>query len=865
MKLTQRLLSRRAPSIWILAASVAVFCLMLSPFAVYWYFSHDLPDLTNVTGYSPALMTEVYAIDGSVVAEFGAERRKLIPLKEIPPHVLNAFIAIEDKRFFEHKGVDYRSIFAALVQNIREGEIIRGGSTITQQVAKNLVLSPEKSLSRKIKEALLAERMEQNLSKDEILYIYLNHIYLADGNYGIEAASRGYFGKSSRDINLAEAALLAGLPRSPEYYSPRKNLQRAEDRQKLVLQKMQEAKLITETRRKEAEAYQISIVPKRGFNPDHASYYVEFVRQYLENKFGTKSFLEGGYTVFTSLDVDLSQAAARAVRAGVLELDARQGRGGGIVKRLGSAADIAKFRASQKISGIEGLEKGKSYDAVVLEVSKDASEGVFIAKAGLGELEARFRFSLGLAKESPAKKKPFLESKGLSGVDGVHLTNRSPRVGDVIKIKILGDRGGELSIAPEFAPGFQAALLAMDTEGYVKAMAGGFDFAASQFNRAVQAKRQPGSSFKPILFAAALDKGYTETTTVYDAPVVIRDWNPQNYDGNYLGAITLREALAKSRNLASVRIIMDIDPSYVVDYAGKFEFTSRLNPYPSLALGGAEVTVLEMVKAFNVFASGGKMVEPKFILRIYDRNGDIIEDNTRGSGALSELSRKVEREGKRLQIIKQIARTLGREDTNHPDETESAPRVAQDATERESSMSEFLDQLKSNSMQFSDKSAEQVISPETAYIMTDLMQAVIKEGTGRAALSLSSQAPVAGKTGTTNDFADAWFVGYSPRIVAGVWVGKDNHQPIGRGEVGGKAALPIWVAFMRDALAKFPGGEFISPAGIRTVATPYGSIPYKVDSYGNADGAEQFDNVPEYESPLGDSDEGSEIDFLIRR
>jgi penicillin-binding protein 1A len=853
-------------------ALIGLTCIyLLSVYLAYWYFTHDLPDLTKITGYKPRLITEVYSFDGRLIADFTTEKRKLILLEEIPKHVRNALIAVEDKRFFEHEGVDFKRVVGALIKNIREGEIVQGGSTITQQVAKNLVLSPEKSVSRKIKEAILAYRMENNLSKEEILYIYLNHIYLGDGNYGVEAASRSYFGKSAKDINLAEAALLAGLPKRPEYYSPRKYLDRSISRQRLVLKLMDEEGLITAQERRKAEEYQIKIVPRRDINNQVAPYFVELVRQYLENKFGTQAFIDGGYTVFTTLDVDLSLSAQWSLRRGILDLEGRRGRKI-VIRHLNTKKEIDNFRNSPNI---DTIDIGSSYEAVVTEVADEIPPSVFKAKIAIAKWEGKLRFGVSSPLGKPLENLSFPLSTNyapLNGYDGISLIPFKLSVGDVVKVNVKREEEGSYYVSLDIAPQFQGALLAMDTKGFVKTVVGGFDFFESQFNRATQASRQPGSSFKPLVYAAAIDKGYTETTIVYDMPVAVKNWAPQNYDGSYLGPISLREALAKSRNLASVRILLDIDPNYAVNYTKQFGFTSHLNPYPSLVLGGSEVSLIEMVKAFNVFASGGKLVEPKLILRIYDRDGKLLEDSTSNPYLSKEDAEKAEREKDRMQIINQIARRLGRNTDTESEFIKETVLTPKDNGHNSTANSgfltpqEFLKRLQNNSISFASDVGERIISPETAYIMTDLLQAVITQGTGRRALELSSLVPLAGKTGTTNDFTDAWFIGFSPRIVAGVWIGRDTHDTIGKGEAGGKAALPIWIDFMREAIKKFPGGDFKAPDGIRFVSTPYGFIPYRIgiDQINYSDNTYSEDVEDSQEEDVTD-ESGNEIDFLIRR
>ncbi|MCL4245432.1 MAG: transglycosylase domain-containing protein, partial [Candidatus Dadabacteria bacterium] len=456
----------------------------------YLYYTRDLPDFRAITGYKPKLITEVYSSDGTLIAEFAAERRKLIAYEDIPPHVIESFIAIEDKRFFEHEGVDIKSIVGAMFENIQEGDWVRGASTITQQVIKNIILTPERTMTRKIKEAILAHRIENNLSKEEILYLYLNHIYLADGNYGIEAASRSYFGKSARDMTLGEAALLAGLPKKPEYFSPRKHLDRAIERQKLVLSKMEEAGFITRDERFDALDREIKIVPRQRINNDIAPYFVEHVRRYLQDKVGVKDFINGGYTVFTTLDIDLNLEAQWALRRGILDVEARRGRK--VVSRnLGSAGEIRKFRDKQ---GIKSVQSGEVYEAVVTRVAnadkpepakktkngdksaKEETRPVYNARFGIGDVEGRLIFAVSspYGKAVPGFDSTY--SKKLApagGYDGVSLSPVELKVGDVVKVlaKETSDGGFEYSLV--FEPITQGALISMESTGTIRALAGG--------------------------------------------------------------------------------------------------------------------------------------------------------------------------------------------------------------------------------------------------------------------------------------------------------------------------------------------------------------------------------------------------------
>ena len=860
-----------------------LFCLfvagagVLALYAGYKYYTKDLPDLSVVTGYKPKLVTEVYSADGTLIGEFAFERRKIVAYEQIPPHIKNAFIAIEDRRFFEHEGVDIKSIVAAMMQNIQQGDWVRGASTITQQVIKNVILTPERTLSRKIKEAILAHEIENNLSKEEILFLYLNHIYLADGTYGVEMASQNYFGKSATDINIAEAALLAGLPKKPEYFSPRKHLDRALERQKTVLKMMVEGGFITEEEKVQAIDYEIEIVPRKRVNYEVAPYFVEHVRKYLENKVGTEAFLAGGYKIFTTLDLKLNNEAKWAVKRGVLNLETRHGRQL-VSKNLKNTSQIDKFRDNQNVRVVEA---GTIYDGVITEVSiieKSNEDDVQIhsAKVGVGDDTGTLLYAV---------SKPFgqgLSYLGEPTLKGVSLSPVDLKVGDVISVKALKKKDDKNRFSLYINPVAQAALMSMDTNGHILAMAGGFDFANSQFNRTTQALRQPGSAFKPIVYSAALDKGYSETSIVYDMPVVIKDWAPQNYDGDYKGAMVLRQALAKSRNLATVRIMLEIDPFYVVDYSKNFGFTSKLNPYPSLALGGTDLKMLEMVKAYNVFANGGKLVEPQFILRIYDRNGRIIEDNTGGTFVSQEENLKADREKKRIDIIKELAKEQGRD-------TESESLKEQilvdsndffgDSAYTFLTPNEFLELIREGPVDFSSSDmAQQTISPETAFIMTDLLQAVIKEGTGMKALNLTKLAPLGGKTGTTNDYTDAWFVGFSPKLTTAVWVGRDDHKSLGKKEAGSRAALPIWIDYMEDAVTSYPGGSFKKPASIQIVSTPYGNIPYGVESLREnvLDSIRHSVMINEgtYEMPRdyypndygqSNNDTETEIDFILNR
>ena len=817
---------------------LAIFSGTAFLYITYKYYTRDLPDLKDITSYKPTLVNEIYASDGTMIGRFGLEKRKLIDLNKIPKHVIDSFIAVEDKRFFEHSGLDFKGILRAFIQNIQEGEVVAGGSTITQQVTKNLILSPERTLSRKIKEAILAHRIEKNLSKEEILYLYLNHIYLADGTYGIEAASMNYFGKSSKEINISEAALLAGIPKRPERYSPRKHFERALERQEVILKIMYDEDFITKDQYKEASEYTINIVPKSDINYQVSPYFVEHVRKYLEKMVGEEQYKLGGYKVFTTIDIDLSLSAQWAIRKGIYDYESRWSNNF-IKKSLNTKDAINKFIANSNSSRIQ---TGKKINCVVKSV-KNVDGPVRLATVKFGKYEGQFKY---VVVNDKVKTTPgsigFKLSKKYLPVDsykGIYVIPDSLAAGDVLTVKILNIfEDNSANIRPQFQNNAQAGIVSIDNNGNVVAMVGGFDFHESQFNRAYQAYRQPGSSFKPLVYSAAIDKGYTQTTVLFDMPITIKDWEPKNYDGTYKGAIVLRDALSSSRNLATIRMLLDIGPQYVADYSNKFKFKSTLNPYPSLALGGSDVTIFEMVQAFSVFSNNGEWVEPRFVYRIYDRNNQIIEDNTGQYFVDKEKKMKRERNLKRKALLEELSRKKGmaltdlKKDNEELNEKEFAFLEKEDYEENEFLASEeFVELLRKGKIEFGPANTpERLINKDTSYIITDLLRAVINEGTGRKASHLNSIAPVAGKTGTTNDFTDAWFVGYSPDITTGVWVGKDNHSSLGKKESGSRAALPIWIDYMKEAISRNKGSRFKVPESVKLVDTPYGPIPYRVAS-----------------------------------
>ncbi|HDQ03864.1 MAG TPA: PBP1A family penicillin-binding protein [Deltaproteobacteria bacterium] len=590
---------------------------------IFYLVTLDLPTVETLKDYRPSIASRVYDDNDELIDEFFIEDRKIIALDDVPKVVQYAFVAAEDSRFYQHKGLDVQSIFRAFLKNIEAGTIVQGGSTITQQVAKMMYLSPERKYTRKLKEAILAFKIDRYLSKDEILHLYLNQIYLGHGTYGIEAAAMGYFGKDASELTLPEAALLAGLPKAPSTYSPFFFFEKAKQRQLYALNRMYEDGYITKEEMEEAAAYEMEFTEFKREEEKVAAYFVENVRRYVQEKYGGDVLYKEGLAIYTTLNLEAQKEARDAVERGLAELEERQ----------------------------------------------------------------------------------------------------------------------------EFEPGLvQGALISMDVRtGAVRAMVGGRDFKKSEFNRATQARRQPGSAFKPLIYTAAFDRGLNPSSVFIDSPVIIEDptaedglWRPKNFDEKFLGPTTMRKGLVHSRNIVTVKILQEIGVGYAASYAANMGISSPILKTLSLALGASGVTLEEMVRAYGVIANGGKKVTPYYIKRIVDRTGNVFEENE--------------------------------------------PQV------------------------------EQVIDPRIAFMTSYLMRDVVESGTGRRVRSIGR--PVAGKTGTTNDYRDAWFIGFTPSLITGVWVGFDQEMPLGKNEVGGRAAAPIWLYYMDKVLQNTPVESFPTPEGI---------------------------------------------------
>jgi penicillin-binding protein 1A len=732
----------------VLAASAAVTLLYLA-------FVRDLPDFRSLADYRPALTSVVLDRHGTPIGEFYEFRRRVIPLEEVPKHVIQAFLAAEDDSFYEHSGVDYVSIARAAWSNLVSGGRLQGASTITQQTVKQLLLSPERTYRRKIRELVLARRLEQRFSKDEILFLYLNEIYFGSGAYGIAEAARTYFGKEVSELSVSEAALLAGMPKAPGRFSPHVNPERAEKRRRWVVDRMLEEGFIDAAAHGEAQAPPalVTVVSEANLA---ASYFTENVRRRLVALLGNEVLLHGGLVIETTLDARLQREAVLAVRRGLEAYDQRHGWRGALrrVKAAELEAEIVKIGEENGLAG--GADPtttplGPPRLGVVTGASAAAGE----ARIALApDVEARFAF---------ADAKWAQPEKNLS-------------LGDVAHFRVSRGANDQLVAVLYQQPEVQGALLAIDLRNDdVLALVGGYDFAASELDRATQSLRQPGSAFKPIVYATALAHGMTPASIVMDTPVVYENFRPENYGRKFLGALTLAEALARSVNNAAVHLLEEVGIDRAIGMARRLGIRSELEPGLALALGASSVSLLELTRAYAVLGAGGRHVEPRMVVRVLDREGQVLLEDV----PLDELGATADAEGPEAEVV----------DESGADEL--APEPVDEA------LPEGF-----------------VLPPAQAYIATSLLRAPIEHpaGTGHAAAVLGR--PLAGKTGTTNDHTDAWFVGYSPEIAAGVWLGFDQNRLLGKGETGGRAALPIWLDFMRPALADRPPRDFRAPPGV---------------------------------------------------
>jgi penicillin-binding protein 1A len=757
--------------------------------AVYQAFLRDLPDLRGLRDYQPLLTSRVLDRNGRLIGEFYDERRSLVSLEQVPRHVVMAFLAAEDDTFFEHGGLDYRAIVRAFWVNLQAGgEIVQGGSTITQQVAKTLLLTPERRYTRKIKDMLLARRIEQHFSKEEILYLYLNQIYFGHGAYGIAEAARTYFGITPDELTISQAALLAGLPKAPSSYSPHNDPAAAEQRRSYVLRRMFEEGFIPEASYEQALAAPPPITgPPEQEDMEDAAWFSEQVRRHLFDALGGERVRREGLVIETTLDLDAQRAAVAALRRGLEELDRRQGFRGAL-RRIEPGAIEAALPELARENGLaaEGdappdLPADRTLLGVVTRVDDAAGR-------------ARVAFAPGLSGVLHAEDVRWARAPDPAAFPvPVRAIGKVLRAGDVARftregVEDAGDRAARrVRLVQE--PAVEGALLALEVDtGEVMALVGGYDFERSEFDRATQARRQPGSAFKPIIYGAALRAGWTAASTIVDRPLVYTDpwtgevWRPGNYKGRFYGRITLRDALARSVNNATIHLLNEVGVGDAIEYARDLGIESPLEPNLSLALGASGLSLLELVRAYAVFPAEGRPVTPRFIRRVLDAQGNLLLENVPLGPAPAEPAPPADARAAAIPA----ALPAG-------EEPAASPRMARaDAP----------------------LPPGHVLSPVDAYLVTELLRAVIQdpEGTGRQAKDLGRA--LAGKTGTTNEQRDAWFIGFSPDLVAGVWMGFDERKVLGRGETGGKAALPVWIDFMRAELARRARREFEVPEGV---------------------------------------------------
>ena len=712
------------------------FLLLLSTIIVtiLWTFSNNIPDYKFLKNYKPPVSSKVYSGNGDLVADFSKEKRIFIPFNSIPKNVINSFLSAEDKNFFRHPGVDAKGVIRAMlnnVKNIMTSKRLEGASTITQQVAKNFLLTNEVSINRKIKEAILAFRIEKALSKQRILELYLNQIYLGSGAYGVAAASLEYFDKSIKDLNYSETALLAALPKAPSKYNPYRNNQLAKFRRDLVLKNLYENNFITFEEYKEYKKKKIELKKKQKVFLEDSQYYIEDVRKNIIDKLSYEKVYKQGFNINTPINLKLQKIATESLRQGLEKYDRRKGWRGVLKNKVYTdkwAEDLKEFN----------LEKSIGWNiAIIKEINK---------------------FSVNIETQNKLKGKINYKDITWTKKEFSDLF----QIGDVIYVKKIDENDYTLKQLPEINGG----IVVMDPfTGRVLALSGGFSFKNSEFNRATQALRQPGSAFKPFVYALALENEYTPTSLVLDAPLVLdqgsdlKMWKPENYGKKFYGPSTLRVGLEKSRNLMTVRIAQNLGINNIVEFSKKLGIYDNPEELLSISLGSAETTLLKLTSAYSAFVNGGKLVKPIIIDRVQDSEGNTIVNN-------------------------------------------------------EKRVCENCDQISFTSMDYPkiENNYLQAFSPQTAYQITSMLEGVIQRGTGKKLKKLKLN--LAGKTGTTNENTDAWFIGFTSNLVIGVYVGMDNPKPLGKFETGSKTALPIFENFIKKAIKKNDARPFKVSDGI---------------------------------------------------
>ena len=712
-----------------LGAAVLIGGLAVGGFV--WYLSKDLPALEQLGTYQPSLVTQVYSIDQRLIGQFFIERRILTPVADIPEQLRRAVIAVEDVRFFEHPGLDYIGMLRAAWTNVRRGGKVEGASTITQQLARSLFLSSERTFDRKVRELILAYKMELVLTKEQILELYLNQIYFGQGAYGVASAAQTYFGKDLSALTIAESAFLAGLPKSPNHYSPFKAYDRAKKRQEHVLARMEEARFLTTAEREQAAAE--TLIFRRPGGVQAAPYFVEYIRQLLVAKYGEAMVYKGGLKVVTTLNMEMQKAAEAAFASGLRELDKRQGWRGPL-RTVDVAAPTPSIVAA---TTDQAVKVGDYREGFVTKVAKDqylVQIGTTVAKLAFDDMAWATRRLTG-----SDTAKDVVVNLNLKHV---------LKPGDVIEVMVKKLDRDIVHVQLEQTPLVEGGLIALEPgKGAIRAMVGGYDFGRSEYNRAVQAHRQPGSAFKPIIYATAMSQGMSPASVILDAPVVYeqeqdeKTWKPENYGRKIHGMVSLRDALAHSHNLATVRLLDKVGVKNVIEFAKTVGITSPLAADLSLGLGSSSVGLMELTSAYSVLLNQGSRAEPYAILLVKDNAGKVLEQ--------------------------------------------------------------------------AEPQALPVISKETAYLITNMMEDVIQKGTGQAAKVIGR--PIAGKTGTTDEFINAWFIGGAPNLVTGIYVGFDDRRSLGETESGAHAALPIWINFMKEALKPLPIMAFTIPEGVTFV------------------------------------------------
>ena len=712
----------------LLFSSTILILLGILIFSILWKYSNDIPDYKFLKSYKPPVSSKVYSRNGELVADFSKEKRVFVPYNAIPKNVINSFLSAEDKNFFSHPGVDAKGVLRAVINNISNimaSKRLEGASTITQQVAKNFLLTNEVSLNRKIKEAILAFRIERALSKERILELYLNQIYLGSGAYGVAAASLEYFDKSIRELNYSEAALLAALPKAPSKYNPYKDKDLAKFRRNLVLKNLYENNYITSEWLEKLSNQEIKLKKKQKIYLEDAQYYIEDVRKNVIESLTYDKVYKQGLNINTPIDLDLQKIATNSLRSGLISYDQRKGWRGALINKPYNSnwyKDLDKYKLEKSINWkLAIVKKLNKFSAIVETIDKD--DGVIEYK------------------DISWTKKEF---------------NQLLKIGDIIYVKEIKDKKYSLQQLPKINGG----IVVMDPyTGRVLALNGGFSFKKSEFNRATQAKRQPGSAFKPFVYALALENNYTPTSLVLDAPLVLDQgddlklWKPENYGKKFYGPSTIRTGLEKSRNLMTVRIAQDLGLDKIINYSKKLSIYENPEELLSISLGSAETTLLQLTSAYSVFVNGGKLVEPVLIDRIQDSEGNTIYNNDKRScvncDAISYLS------------------------DDYPE-------------------------LKNKYIQ--------IFSEETAYQMTSILEGVVQRGTAKKLRDLKLN--IAGKTGTTNNNTDTWFIGFTSNLLVGVYVGMDSPTPLGKFETGSKTALPIFKNFIKNSVKKSEARPF---------------------------------------------------------